>query len=58
MCLPISVLTQGRVSGCNGSCNLWPHIGALAVLLAGMAWNFRKGIGKSVSGKKRSEIDA
>ena len=42
MCLPISVLTQGRVSGCLGACNLWPYIGAMAALCAGMVWNFRE----------------
>ena len=43
MCLPISVLTQGRVSGCLGVCNLWPYISALAVLCGGMVWNFVRG---------------
>lgn len=58
MCLPISVLTQGRVSGCSGSCNLWPYIGALAALLAGMAWNFKEGIGSLFSGKEKSNTRA
>ena len=51
MCLPISVLTQGRVSGCLGVCNLWPYISALAVLCAGMAWNFRETARKLISRK-------
>ena len=52
MCVPISVLTKGRISGCTGACGLWPHISALAVLGAGLAWNFFRG-GKAV--KKESE---
>ena len=43
MCLPISVLTKGRVSGCLGVCNLWPYVGAIAALCAGMVWNFVRG---------------
>lgn len=58
MCLPISVLTQGRVSGCNGSCNLWPHTCALVVLLAGMAWNYKEAIRRFIFGKEDSEIEA
>lgn len=58
MCLPISVLTQGRVSGCAGACNLWPYIGALAALLAGTAWNFKEGIGRFFSGKEKPRPSA
>jgi hypothetical protein len=43
MCLPISVLTQGRISGCHGVCNLWPYISAIVVLCAGLVWNFVRG---------------
>ncbi len=43
MCVPISVLTKGRISGCTGLCVLWPHIGAMAVLSAGLIWNFVRG---------------
>ena len=42
MCLPISVLTKGRVTGCSGICNLWPYIVSLAALFAGIIWNFRE----------------
>jgi len=52
MCVPISVLTKGRISGCTGACVLWPHISALAVLGAGLVWNFFRG---SKAGKKESE---
>jgi len=43
MCVPISVLTKGKTTGCTGMCGLWPHISALAVLCAGLAWNFLRG---------------
>jgi hypothetical protein len=43
MCVPISVLTKGRISGCTGLCGLWTHIGALTVLCAGLVWNFVRG---------------
>jgi hypothetical protein len=43
MCVPISVLTKGKISGCTGICGLWPHIGALVLLSAGLAWNFFRG---------------
>lgn len=43
MCLPISVLTKGQISGgCCGVCRLWPHLGALLVLCAGLVWNFAR----------------
>lgn len=42
MCIPISVLTQGRITGCSGACNLWPYIGTLGTLSAGMVWSFKK----------------
>ena len=51
MCVPISVLTKGKVSGCIGVCGLWPHISALAVLCAGLVWNFMR------SGSSRKEGD-
>ena len=43
MCVPISVLTNGKTSGCIGVCNLWPHISAIVVLCAGLVWNFVRG---------------
>jgi hypothetical protein len=43
MCVPISVLTKGRISGCVGLCGLWPHISALVVLCTGLVWNFVRG---------------
>lgn len=43
MCVPISVITKGRISGCQGVCRLWPHIGALIILCAGLVWNFMRG---------------
>ncbi len=43
MCVPISVLTKGRISGCVGLCGLWPHISALVVLGTGLVWNFVRG---------------
>ena len=43
MCVPISVLTRGKISGCAGLCGLWPYISALVVLGAGLVWNFVRG---------------
>ena len=43
MCVPISVLTKGKISGCTGICGLWPHIGDLVVLGTGLVWNFARG---------------
>ena len=43
MCVPISVLTKGKISGCTGVCGLWPHISALMVLGGGLVWNFAHG---------------
>jgi hypothetical protein len=43
MCVPISVLTKGKISGCVGLCGLWLHISALVVLGAGLVWNFVRG---------------
>ena len=43
MCVPISVLTKGKISGCTGLCGLWPHISVLVVLCAGLVWNFARG---------------
>ena len=51
MCVPISVVTKGKVSGCRGFCRLVPHISALILLCAGFVWNFIRGF----SFKKRSE---
>ncbi len=52
MCVPISVLTKGKISGCTGLCRLWPHISALVVLCAGLVWNFVRG---GLSKKERSK---
>ena len=43
MCVPVSVVTGGKVSGCQGLCSLWPQISALVVLSAGLVWNFTRG---------------
>ena len=43
MCVPISVLTNGKTSGCIGVCSLWPHISAIVVLCGGLVWNFVRG---------------
>ena len=43
MCVPISVLTKGKISGCTGLCTMWPHIGALILLCAGLVLNFIRG---------------
>ena len=41
MCVPVSVITGGQVSGCQGICRLWPHISALVGLCGGLMLNFR-----------------
>jgi len=43
MCVPVSVVTGGEVSGCQGICNLWPHVSGLVVIGAGLVWNFTRG---------------
>ena len=58
MCLPVSVLTQGRVTGCSGVCNLWPYIGGLAALFAGMVWNFRETTRRFISRKVQGQSGA
>ena len=40
MCVPISVVTGGKISGCQGICSLWPHISGLVVLSAGLILTF------------------
>ncbi|BBO81952.1 hypothetical protein DSCO28_25180 [Desulfosarcina ovata subsp. sediminis] len=49
MCVPVSVATAGKVSGCQGLCSLWPQISALVVLGAGLVWNFTWGFGSRES---------
>jgi len=55
MCVPVSVVTGGKVSGCQGLCSLWPQISALVVLCAGLVWNFTRGF---VSPKGKNEARA
>lgn len=55
MCVPVSVVTGGKVSGCQGLCNLWPQISALVALSAGLVWNFTRGF---VSPKGKNEAGA
>jgi len=55
MCVPVSVVTGGNVSGCQGICNLWPHISGLVVLCTGVVWNFTRGF---VSPKEKNEAGA
>ena len=43
MCVPVSVVTGGKVSGCQGLCSLWPQFSALVALGAGLVWNFTRG---------------
>ena len=54
MCVPISVLTNGKTSGCIGVCSLWPHISAIVVLGTGLVWNFVRG---GFSRKKHAEVN-
>lgn len=55
MCVPVSVVTGGKVSGCQGLCSLWPQISALVVLCAGLVWNFTRGF---VSPKRKNVAGA
>ena len=41
MCVPISVVTEGKVSGCHGICRILPHLGALVALGVALIWNYR-----------------
>ncbi|MCK4533185.1 hypothetical protein KAU39_05310 [bacterium] len=41
MCVPISVVTEGKVSGCHGVCRILPHLGALVTLGVALIWNYR-----------------
>jgi len=43
MCVPVSVVTGGSVSGCQGICNIWPQISGMVILCAGLVWNFTRG---------------
>jgi hypothetical protein len=53
MCVPISILTKGQISGCQGLCTLWPQAGAVAALGAGLVWNMTRGeTGRGDSGNK------
>ena len=40
MCVPISVVTEGKVSGCHGVCRILPHLGALVALGGALIWNY------------------
>ena len=44
MCAPVTVATGGVVSGCQGVCQVWPHITGLVVLVGVLIWNFRSSI--------------
>ena len=55
MCTPVSVGTGGKVSGCQGLCNLWPQISTLVALSAGLVWNFTR---EFVSTKGKNEAGA
>ncbi|MCD6272586.1 MAG: hypothetical protein J7K30_07005 [Deltaproteobacteria bacterium] len=43
MCVPVSVITGGTVSGCQGICSIWPQISGIVVLCGGLVWNFTRG---------------
>lgn len=43
MCVPISIVTAGKVNGCQGVCGLWLHISCLVVLCAGLVLSFTRG---------------
>jgi hypothetical protein len=49
MCVPVSVVTVGMVSGCTGICRVWPQIAGLVALVGVLVWNFRKSIFKKPS---------
>lgn len=44
MCVPVSVVTGGTVSGCQGICQVWPQVTGLIVLVGALIWNFRSSI--------------
>jgi hypothetical protein len=46
MCVPVSVVTGGTVSGCTGICRVWPQIAGLVALVGLLVWNFKGLIGK------------
>ena len=43
MCVPVSVVTGGNVSGCQGLCSLWPQTSGVIALCAG-GMEFYQGI--------------
>ncbi len=53
MCVPISVLTKGRVSGCQGLCTLWTQAGAIVALGSGLAWNIARNKTESDENNKK-----
>lgn len=42
MCVPVSILTKGQISGCQGLCTMWPQVGTLVALSAGLIWNITR----------------
>jgi len=46
MCVPVSVVTGGAVSGCTGICRVWPQTIGLVALVGVLIWNFKGLIGK------------
>ena len=54
MCVPVSVVTGGTVSGCTGICQVWPQVIGLVALGGVLTWNFRTWIGKRLGFRKVS----
>ena len=46
MCAPVTVATGGVVGGCQGICQVCPHITGLVALVGVLIWNFRNSIFK------------
>jgi hypothetical protein len=55
MCVPISVLTTGTLSGgCQGICRFWPQIIGLIVVTGVLIWNFTRSMGKKLNSEKEA----
>jgi len=56
MCIPVSVVTGGRVSGCQGICSMWPQISGIVVLCASNDPEFKdySGTGRSYAGRAKA----
>ncbi len=49
MCVPVSVVTGGAVSGCTGICRVWPQVIGVVAAAGVLVWNLVKGWRKGLT---------